>query len=215
MKQILNFIASLRHKKRNQTIMSTNTEQLEKTRIFQWIKGDSFGKIVTLKTEDSEFFYFTDGSQIYKAVAREFLMESEDGSAPLPDAKPLGNGSNVNTMVNSKTSIIAENVYEDKSPTQISQQIPQQISQPIPTETPLQSLIAKLSQKNVETVDFSLGINLPKKEVFAILLENSDEDRDELIDNITESVASKIEIDSLKQYLKEQLNTYINNYYNG
>lgn len=211
MKQILNFIASLRHKKRNQTIMSNNTEQLEKTRVFQWIKGDSFGKVVTLKSEDSEFLYFADGSQIYKAVAKEFLMESEDGDMPLPDAKPLGNGS----KVNSRTSIIAENVYEDKSPTQISQQIPQQISQQIPTETPLQSLIAKLSQKNVETVDFSLGINLPKKEVFAILLENSDEERDELISTITESVASKIEIDSLKEYLKEQLNTYINNYYNG
>ena len=214
MKQILNFIASLRHKKRNQTIMSNNTEQLEKTRVFQWIKGDSFGKVVTLKSEDSEFLYFADGSQIYKAVAKEFLMESEDGDMPLPDAKPLGNGSN-GSKVNSRTSIIAENVYEDKSPTQISQQIPQQISQQIPTETPLQSLIAKLSQKNVETVDFSLGINLPKKEVFAILLENSDEERDELIDTITESVASKIEIDSLKEYLKEQLNTYINNYYNG
>lgn len=214
MKQILNFIASLRHKKRNQTIMSNNTEQLEKTRVFQWIKGDSFGKVVTLKSEDSEFLYFADGSQIYKAVAKEFLLESEDGDMPLPDAKPLGNGSKVNS-VNSRTSIIAENVYEDKSPTQISQQIPQQISQQIPTETPLQSLIAKLSQKNVETVDFSLGINLPKKEVFAILLENSDEERDELISTITESVASKIEIDSLKEYLKEQLNTYINNYYNG
>lgn len=191
--------------------MSNNTEQLEKIRVFQWIKGDSFGKVVTLKSEDSEFLYFADGSQIYKAVAKEFLLESEDGDMPLPDAKPLGNGS----MVNSRTSIIAENVYEDKSPTQISQQIPQQISQPIPTETPLQSLIAKLSQKNVETVDFSLGINLPKKEVFAILLENSDEERDELINTITESVASKIEIDSLKEYLKEQLNIYINNYYNG
>jgi len=187
--------------------MSNNTVQLEKTRVFQWIKGDSFGKVVTLKEEDSEFLYFTDGSQIYKTVAKEFLLESLDGDMPLPDAKPLGNGS----KVNSRTSIIAENVYEDKSPTQISQQISQQI----PTETPLQSLIAKLSQKNVETVDFSLGINLPKKEVFAILLENSDEERDELIDTITESVASKIEIDSLKEYLKEQLNTYINNYYNG
>jgi hypothetical protein len=195
--------------------MSSNAEQLEKTRVFQWIKGDSFGKVVTLKSEDGEFLHFTDGSQIFKAVLGEFLMEAEDGEMPLPDVKPLGNGSTVNNKVNSKTSIIAENVYDGKSPTQISQQIPQQISQPIPTETPLQSLIAKLSQKNVETVDFSLGINLPKKEVFAILLENSDEERDELISTITESVASKIEIDSLKQYLKEQLNIYINNYYNG
>lgn len=195
--------------------MSSNAEQLEKTRVFQWIKGDSFGKVVTLKSEDSEFLHFTDGSQIFKAVLEEFLMEAENGEMPLPDVKSLGNGSIVNNKVNSKTSIIAENVYEEKSLTQISQQIPQQISQPVPIETPLQSLIAKLSQKNVETVDFSLGINLPKKEVFAILLENSDEERDELISTITESVASKIEIDSLKQYLKEQLNIYINNYYNG
>jgi hypothetical protein len=211
MKQILNFIASLRHKKRNQTIMSNNTEQLEKTRVFQWIKGDSFGKVVTLKEEDSEFLYFTDGSQIYKTVAKEFLLESLDGDMPLPDAKPLGNGS----KVNSRTSIIAENVYEDKSPTQISQQIPQQISQQTPEETPLEQLIVKLSKKNSTTLNVPVELNLPRKEIVDLLVDNSEEyDRDAVLAIIVETTLNKININTLRETLKEQINSHLKNYYN-
>lgn len=186
----------------------SNTEQLEKIRVFQWIKGDNFGKIVTLQSQDKEFFYFTDGSKIYKKVAKEFLMESLDGDEPLPGIDSAPKASNSGAPIN-----IVQHAAVNKSP-EISQQF-SQTSPSTPTESPLQSLITKLSQKNVETVDFSLGINLPKKEVFAMLLENSDENRDELIQTITESAASKIEIDNLKNYIKEQLTIYINNYYNG
>lgn len=189
----------------------SNTEQLEKTRVFQWIKGDNFGKIVTLQREDSEFLYFTDGSQIYRSVMGEFLMESEDGDAPLP-----GVNDTKKSVRGSKTKNIAKNDggnfpnVDANSP-----QIPQQISQKAPTESPLQSLITKLSQKNVETVNITLNVNLPKKDVFTILLENSDEGREELLKEITEAAISRIEIHTLQEYIKEQLNTYINNYYNG
>ncbi len=189
----------------------SNTEQLEKTRVFQWIKGDNFGKIVTLKSEDSEFLYFTDGSQIFRSVMGEFLMESEDGDEPLPgvnDTKKSAKGSKAKNIAKNDGGNFPN--VEANSP-----QIPQQISQNTPTESPLQSLITKLSQKNTETLNISLEINLPKKDVFTILLENSDEGREDLIKEITEAAVARIEINNLQKHIKEQLNTYINNYYNG
>jgi hypothetical protein len=214
MKQLLSFITSLGKLKKDQSKSEndmSNTEQLERTRVFQWIKGDSFGKVVTLKSEDNEFLYFTDGSQIYRSVMGEFLMESEDGDEPLPgindtkkapralktrNIEKIGGGNFPNADANSP-------------------QISQQISQKDPIESPLHSLITKLSQKNTETVNLNLEINLPKKEVFTILLENSDEGREELIKEITQAAISRIKIDTLQEYIKGQLNTYINNYYNG
>jgi hypothetical protein len=214
MKQIWNFIASLNKSNRTNKSDMSNTEQLEKVRIFQWIKGDSFGKIVTLKSQDKEFFYFTDGSQIYKSVAKEFLLEALDGDEPLPG---INNPQKINRGVDGPGSQpstdlakVKQNNPPNNSPQEISQTSPKN-----PTESPLQSLITKLSQKNVETVDFKLGINLPKREVFEILLENSDESEEELLNTITESVSSRIDIDNLKNYIKEQLNIYIKNYYNG
>jgi flagellar basal body-associated protein FliL len=194
--------------------MSNNTEQLEKTRAFQWIKGDAFGKIVTLKSEDSEFLYFTDGSQIYKSVSGEFLIESEDGDTPLPDTKVTLSDLNINKG-NSKTSIIAENVYEDKSPTQISQQIPQQISQQTPEETPLEQLIVKLSKKNSTTLNVPVELNLPRKEIVDLLVDNSEEyDRDAVLAIIVETTLNKININTLRETLKEQINSHLKNYYN-
>jgi hypothetical protein len=210
MKQILSFIASLGKLKKNQSKSEndmSNTEQLEQTRVFQWIKGDSFGKVVTLKSEDNEFLYFTDGSQIFRSVAGEFLMESEDGDEPLPGINDTKKAPRA-----SKTKNI-EKIGGGNFPN--SEANSPQISQKAPTESPLQSLITKLSQKNTETVNLSLEINLPKKEVFTILLENSDEGEKELIKEITQAAISRIEIHTLQEYIKEQLNTYINNYYNG
>jgi hypothetical protein len=194
--------------------MSNNTEQLEKTRAFQWIKGDAFGKIVTLKSEDSEFLYFTDGSQIYKSVSGEFLIESEDGDTPLPDTKVTLSDLNINKG-NSKTSIIAENVYEDKSPTQISQQIPQQISQQTPEETPLEQLIVKLSKKNSTTLNVPVELNLPRKEIVDLLVDNSEEYYSVAVLAIfVETTLNKININTLRETLKEQINSHLKNYYN-
>lgn len=214
MKQILSFIASLGKLNKNQSKSEndmSNTEQLEKTRVFQWIKGDSFGKVVTLKSEDSEFLYFTDGSQIYRSVVGEFLMESEDGDEPLPgvnDTKKAPRASKAKNIAKNDGGNFPN--VEANSP-----QISQQISQKAPTESPLQSLITKLSQKNTETLNINLEINLPKKDVFTILLENSDEGREDLIKEIAEAAVARIEINNLQKHIKEQLNTYINNYYNG
>lgn len=196
--------------------MSKTATVQDKPRVFQWIKGDNFGKTVILESQDKEFFHFTDGSRIYKKMANEFLLEALDGDEPLPSVSNIATKPSVNQSSGEESgSLKAESSANNSNSPNNSPQHFSQTPPTTPVESPLQSLITKLSQKNVETVDFKLGINLPKREVFTLLLENSDENEGDLIDTITESVVSKIEIDNLKNYIKEQLNIYIKNYYNG
>jgi hypothetical protein len=57
-----------------QEVIQEEVKPIEK-RIFQWKKGDDFGKIVEVKSEDDEFFYFTDNSQIYKNIVHDYLED--------------------------------------------------------------------------------------------------------------------------------------------
>ena len=61
----------------------------EDVKKYQWKAGDNFGKIVEVKERDSEFTYFTDGSQIYNEVLPEFLEEIINGEIPFPGADQL------------------------------------------------------------------------------------------------------------------------------
>jgi glutamate mutase epsilon subunit len=77
------------------------------------------------------------------------------------------------------------------------------------------SIINKLSKKNVEPFEAKINLNIPNKKVFDMLIENADEDREELIKTIAKVAVSQIEIDKLQEYLTEEVSTFINNYYNG
>ena len=63
--------------------MATVQEEIKQ---YQWIKGDNFGVIVDVLSEDSDFINFTDGSKIFKTIRSEFLEEVIDGRIPLPGA---------------------------------------------------------------------------------------------------------------------------------
>jgi hypothetical protein len=176
-----------------ETIIETIEEK--EPRKFQWKKGDNFGFTVILESEDDEMFYFTDGSRIFKAIQNEFLEEIINGELPFPPS----------------------NQFAGMEPQINKQQVQQPLAQPVvqvqPEVSPLEKLIIKLSSKNVETIDLSIGINLPKKEVFSMLLENSDETRDEMISAISQIVTSQIQIDKLQSYINQEVINYLNNYY--
>lgn len=210
MKLIKNFINSMSKLKYNQQTDTINM-QLEETQIeemenidepkkYQWIKGDNFGDIAIVKAEDNEFIYFTNGEQIYKNLVREFLQEITNNELPLPS---------FNDGVSLKPA----------QPQQIAQKQSAnyelvKIEEPVVKETPLEKLILKLSQKNVESINVKLGINIPKKEVVEMLIENSDESRTELLEAITKMAVAQITIDKLQEFIKEEINSYLNNYYN-
>ena len=80
-------------------------------------------------------------------------------------------------------------------------------------ESPLDTLITKLSKKNVEPVDAKLNINLPKKSVFKMLLENGDETKEDLIEAVVQNAVKQIEINKLQEFLITETSNFIKKYY--
>lgn len=184
-----------------------NTEVIEKeTKIpevkrFQWKKGEDFGKVVEVESEDGDFFIFKDGSRIFKNLRNEFLeVVNNIDDLPFPPANDMMIGTNP----------IGISAPAPKGP---FQQIAQPIIQQVET-SPLEKLIIKLSSKNIETVDIKLNINLPKHEVFSMLLENGDETKEEMLNTISTVVTSQIQIDKLQSYINQEVLKFLNNYYN-
>ncbi len=206
MKLIKNFINSLSKLKYNQKsdtmtmqLEETHTEEMENVdepKKYQWIKGDNFGDTVTVKSEDNEFIYFTNGEQIYKNLVREFLQEIVNNELPLPSFNE-----GLSLKPTQSKQIIQESI-------QVKQ------TKVIQEETPLEKLILKLSQKNVEFLNVPMGINIPKRDVVEMLIENSDESRAELLAAITKMAVAQITIDKLQEFITEEINSYLNNYYN-
>jgi hypothetical protein len=186
-----------------------NTEVVEKetkvpeVKIFQWKKGDDFGKVVEVESEDDTYFNFKDGTRIYKKLRNEFMEIVKDvNNLPFPPANDI---------------IIGAPIQNSPGLQNIPGSTPSQIIQPVAklVETsPLEKLIIKLSSKNVETVDIKLNINLPKHEVFLMLLENGDETKEEMLNTISTVVTSQIQIDKLQSYINQEVLKFLNNYYN-
>ena len=194
-KQILNLLY------KNKQIMSNDT--LEEIKQYQWIKGDNFGKVVEVEKEDDKFLYFTDGSQIFKNVVKEFLTEVKDGNLPLPG------GDEIAAKLEDSIEVVAE---QPKATIQVSS--PKTKSNLSKVDNPLKQLVSKLSKKNVESFSTTFGLNIPSKDIFSMLNETFEDDSSELIDVITQSAIDQIEINKLQEFLKEEVTNYIKNYYN-
>lgn len=173
------------------------TEETQDIVKYQWKKGEKFGEIVTLKSSDSDFLYFENGSKIFKNVAPEFLEEIKDDVIPFPGAKAI----EITKPVPEKKSNIETTAKEEIAISKKEQ------------DSPLTQLIKNLSSKNVESFNMDIGINLPKKEIFNMLVENSEQDKNEIINEISVVASSQIEINNLQEFLKEEIQKFVNNYY--
>jgi hypothetical protein len=181
---------------KNNIIMSEIKEDVLK---FQWKKGENFGKVVEVKNEDDKFYYFTDGSQIFKNVLSEFLEKVEGNILPFPGAD--------NVLVSG---------ISPKKTTQI-QNTPNTIKEKAPenVKSELHGLVEKLSKKHVVSFEPRLNLNAIDPKVFKMLVENADESPENLVKTITEVAMSQIEINKLREYLQEEITNFLNNYYNG
>jgi len=174
----------------------------EKTKQYQWKKGENFGKVVEVLSVDDKFTKFTDGSQIFNNVLDEFLSEVVDGNLPFPGADTLTQVA----MGESPMPIIKNTpIQTNRTPTGADVK---------PEVSPLEELVAKLSKKNIEPLSTVINLNIPNKQIFDMLINSADEDKDNLINTIAKVAVSQIEINKLQEYLTEEVTTFINNYYN-
>jgi hypothetical protein len=180
---------------KNTKLMEAVKENIKR---YQWKKGENFGKIVEVKEKDSKFTYFEDGSKIFNNILHEYLEEIIGNDIPFPGANELGQLSQGIPLISSK--IVTTPTASEKVK--------------LASVSPLEELVAKLSKKNIEPFQTTINLSIPKKDIFNMLIENADEDREELIKTIVHVAVSQIEINKLQEYLKEEVLTFINNYYN-
>ena len=166
--------------------------EIKEAKRYQWKKGDDFGKVVEFKDLEDSFTVFTDGSKIFTNVLNEFLEEIVDGVIPYPGAGSVG----INNPSGKST-----------------QHTPQPNAVSEPEVSPMQSLIEKLSKKNPEEVTVKLNINIPKKQILSMLIENSDDEDSDIINTVIDSAVNQIEINKLQEFLKKEITNFINKYY--
>jgi hypothetical protein len=157
---------------------------------YQWKKGDNFGKVVEVESKDSEFTHFKDGTKIFNNVLPEFLEIVTAEGLPFPGAEAISSEPKATPVKEIEKSVEVKK-----------------------TSSPLGQLIKTLSAKNVESFQLNVGINLPKKEIFNMLVENSEAQEDELLEEISKSAVSQIEINNLQEFLNEQITEFVTNYY--
>lgn len=175
-----------------------------KAKQYQWNKSDNFGKIVEVVSSDDKMTFFTDGSQIFNDVIDEFLTEVIDGIIPFPGAEEVSIDGPSDSYSKSDPSTDILYAKEKKVQTVSSDEL---------QNSAITTLIKKLSSKNIETIDTKLNINIPKKNVAKILIENSDDSREEIIKYIVSVAVEQIEINNLQEFLKEEITNFINKYY--
>ena len=163
-------------------------EVQEQNKKYQWIKGDNFGNIVEVKSVDSEFMNFTDGTKIFKAIQPEFLEEVIDGRMPLPGIAAAGaNKSNAKQV---------------------------EVNLPVPEvkeASIMGKMITKMSKKNVVSVPIQINLNIPTPALRVMLSEGMEEE--DLNEEITEVALSQIELDKLQDYIKSNITTFLSEYY--
>lgn len=203
----MNWINKQFFKKEYNYKKSETMEAVKNTvKIYQWKKGENFGKVVEVKERNEKHTFFTDGTQIFNNVLSEFMEEVIDNKLPFPGADLLNSismGEKVpmniqqTTTENKKTNtIVKSNLLDKKQP------------------SPLEELVTKLSKKNIEALPMTINLNIPNKQIFEMLIDNADENKENLIDTIANVAVSQIEINKLQEYLKDEVITFINKYYN-
>ncbi len=176
----------------------------EKPKQYQWNKSDSFGKIVEVESSDDKMTFFTDGSQIFNDVMDEFLTEVVDGIIPFPGAEEALIGGPSDSAEKQTEEVNVNNALENEN---------KEVASSESQDSSLVSLIMKLSTKNIVPIDTKLNINIPKKDVAKILIDNSDDSKEDIIDSIASVAVKQIEINKLQGFLKEEITNFINKYY--
>ena len=169
--------------------------QQEQGQMYQWVKGDRFGDVVTvdLEKQDPKFIYFTDGTRIIKGMVQEYLMAVRNEKEVLQVAAETAEPPVAEQALTAPTSTTATVEATTQEPTVMGK------------------MIMKMSKKNVVNVPIQINVNIPTPALYAMLSEGMEEE--DLNEEIMEVALQQIEINNLAEYLKENISTFLSEYY--
>lgn len=168
------------------------TQVQEESKKYQWKKGDNFGDIVEVASEDDKFVNFTNGQRIFKTVLSEFLDPVIDGMVPFPQPNAI-------------------------TPQQTQQPVKAEVKEEVKVEPAkkepsiMGSMILKMSKKNVVNVPIQININIPTPQLYGMLGEGMEEE--DLNEEISQVALSQIEMEKLQQYVKNSVSEFLSEYY--
>ncbi len=156
-----------------------NTEEV----ILQWIKGDKFGSVETIKSTEGEWTIFRSGGRIATNLLNEFL-------------EPV-NGDPLNFEPPPPALKKAADIYKEKIPVQEA------------LSSPIRTLFDKQKKNDKIKLNLTFPIEVPKKAIYEIISSSFDADEvnDELVSFISEQVSEDLILDSLLDSIKELIST--------
>jgi hypothetical protein len=177
---------------------------------YVWIKSERIGQIVEVAEvqDDNAWLKFTDGTQCNSQIINEYLLPASSEDQANMIAKDFGG---ITTFTNQST--------EAATPVRPRRDIEPANATPVrPRRDPeseevnvMREMLRKMSTKN--KADMPIKINIPSKEIYALLKDQMDITKKDLNSQIIALVEDQI--DNQRDNLKEQVESFINNYYNG
>jgi len=164
----------------------------DKLKQYQWKKGDNFGEVVDVLSEEGEFVNFTNGTRIFKSVMSEFLEPVIDGNVPFPSPTQIGSSSNESNVQQTIKPAVQE-LTQAKEPSIMGK------------------MILKMSKKNVVNIPIQINLNIPTPQLYNMLGEGMEES--DLNEEITGVALSQIEMDKLQEYIKSSVTDFLSEYY--
>ena len=184
--------------------------QTENSQFYVWIKSERIGQIVEVAEvqDDKAWLKFTDGTQCNSQIINEYLLPASSEDQANMIAKDFGG---ITTFTNQPT--------ESATPVRPRRDIETVDATPVrPRRDPvneevnvMREMLKKMSTKNTAAVPFN--VNIPSKEIYALLKDQMDITKKDLNGQIIALVEDQI--DNQRNNLKEQIESFINSYYNG
>lgn len=176
---------------------------------YVWIKSERVGQIVEVAElqDDVAWLKFTDGTQCNSQITNEYLLPASSEDQANMIARDFGG---ITTFTNQAT--------EDATPVRPRRDLEPVDATPVrPRRDPeneeanvMREMLRKMSTKN--KADMPIKINIPSKEIYALLKDQMDITKKDLNSQIIALVEDQI--DNQRDSLKEQVETFITNYYN-
>ena len=191
-----------------QILINKIMSKKETNQFYVWVKSERSGEVVEISEiqTDKEWLEFTDGTRCNINVVTEFLLPASDIDQAHQIAKDFGGIVSENTE-----SARPVRPKRDAEPEAARPVRPRRDAEPVAEINVMQEMLKKMSAKNKASMP--VKINIPSKEIYALLKDQMDITKKDLNGQIGALVEDQI--DNLREQLKEQIESFINNYYNG
>jgi hypothetical protein len=191
-----------------QILINKIMSKKETNQFYVWVKSERSGEVVEISEiqTDKQWLEFTDGTRCNINVVTEFLLPAADIDQAHQIAKDFGGIVSENTE-----SARPVRPKRDAEPEAARPVRPKRDAEPVAEVNVMQEMLKKMSAKNKASMP--VKINIPSKEIYALLKDQMDITKKDLNGQIGALVEDQI--DNLREQLKEQIESFINNYYNG